>query len=501
MSALEGISKTPLYRSILVGAGGSSVPIRQLIKSSGAYALSSVTLPLIALLLAPFLTHSLSPADYGILTILNICISLSAGITQLGLGSAFFRAYGYDYTSNEDRRHVLGTVLVLLCIVSLVMVIGVVLLAPFLANLLFGRPSLGNLIILTAVVVLLQNLTVPGFAWLRAENHAYFYSLLAIGNLLLVLIASIILVGVLNLGIAGAILATGSGYASVMLITLPIIFRRAAFKTRPDIVRSLLGFGVPLVFSFLAAWILQLSDRYLLSILTSLAETARYAVAYTLGSAISVIVIGPFTLAWPTAVFAIARREDAIHVYKLVFRWYSIFLLFAAFGLSLVGTLLLDWLFPKTYHTGDSIIPLVAVSIVFYGIFGVFMVGANIRRMTWLGVIFIAVAAFINVALNLVLIPHFGGMGAAISTLIAYVVLAAQALIVGRRIYFVPFEIGLFLLALLLGVALYVGSYFLGRGLGTFGTWCISICAFIFFGVCLALLGKLVTKSNLAAHE
>jgi O-antigen/teichoic acid export membrane protein len=496
MSAIEGTSKTPLYRSIFVGTGGSIAPIRQLIRSSGAYALSSMALPLIALLLAPFLTHSLSPADYGILTILTICISLCAGITQLGLGSAFFRAYGYDYTSNEDRRFVIGTVLVLLCIVSLLMVVGAVLLAPFLANLLFNRPSLGNLIILTAVVVLLQNLTVPGFSWLRAENHAFFYSLLAIGNLLLVLITSIIMVGVLNMGLVGAILATGSGYASVMLITLPIIFRLAAFKIRPDIMRNLLSFGVPLVFSFLAAWILQVSDRYLLGVLTSLAETARYAVAYTLGSAISVVVIGPFTLAWPTAIFAIAKRNDAILVYKLVFRWFSIFLLFAAFGLSLVGTLLLDWLFPKTYHTGASIIPVVAVSIVFYGIYGVFMVGANIRRMTWLGIIFIAVAAFINVALNLVLIPKFGGMGAAISTLIAYIVLAAESFIVGRRIYFVPFETGIFLFALLLGVALYLGSYFAGRNLGMIGSWCISICAFIFYGVCLALLGIVVTKRN-----
>src|SRR5579859_7862859 len=92
-------------------------PLRGLIKSSGIYAIASVASPLVSLVLAPFLTHHLSPSEYGILTILNTLIGLVAGITQLGLGSAFFRAYSYDYTSHRDRRDVLATVTVLLCFV------------------------------------------------------------------------------------------------------------------------------------------------------------------------------------------------------------------------------------------------------------------------------------------------------------------------------------------------------------------------------------------------
>src|SRR2546430_11493969 len=42
-------------------AEGQVAVLRKLIKSSGVYALSSVALPLIALVLSPFLTHNLSP--------------------------------------------------------------------------------------------------------------------------------------------------------------------------------------------------------------------------------------------------------------------------------------------------------------------------------------------------------------------------------------------------------------------------------------------------------
>src|SRR5438874_415824 len=77
--------------------------IRTLIKSSGIYTLSSLAGPLISLVLMPFLAHRLSSTDYGALAVLNTATILFAGVTQLGLGSAFFRAYSYDYESQSDR--------------------------------------------------------------------------------------------------------------------------------------------------------------------------------------------------------------------------------------------------------------------------------------------------------------------------------------------------------------------------------------------------------------
>jgi len=88
--------------------------IRKLAKSSGVYAIASFVSPLIALVLAPFLTHNLSHNDYGALTILNTAISLIVGLTQFGLASAFFRAYNCDYESERDHQDILGTVVILL---------------------------------------------------------------------------------------------------------------------------------------------------------------------------------------------------------------------------------------------------------------------------------------------------------------------------------------------------------------------------------------------------
>jgi O-antigen/teichoic acid export membrane protein/glycosyltransferase involved in cell wall biosynthesis len=430
-------------------------------KDLGIYALSSITVPLISLALAPFLTHALSPSDYGTLILLNTLIALMTGLTQLGMGSAFFRAYNYDYTERNERDSVVVTTTFLLFLVSMLTVISAIVIAHFLAHHLFGHTSLSRLIVIAGGVIFVQNLAIPGFAWLRAENRALFYSLLAISNILTSLLANIVLVGMLHWGIEGALIATGIGYIWVVACTLSVIILRSGNKIRLDIARNLLGFGLPLVPSVVSYWILQLSDRYLLSILGSLTETAKYTIAYTLGTAINIVVISPFTLAWPTTMFSIARNKNAPHTFQIAFRWFSLVLLLSGFALSLCGGLILNWFFPVAYHSATYVIPIVSTSLVFYGLYNIFMIGANIQRKTWLSSIFITLAASVNLLMNLALIPRYGAMGAAVSTLVAYILLALIAYVVNQKLYPIAFEIERFVLAFLAGVALYAGTCFL----------------------------------------
>jgi O-antigen/teichoic acid export membrane protein len=472
------------------GAGSYIIQARSLAKSSGIYALASLSSPLVSLVLAPFLAHRLSPTSYGILTVLTTAIGLAAGITQLGLGSAFFRVYNYEFTEPDDRRSVLATVSVLLCLVSIPVAIAASLIASPLAGVLLSRPSLSGLITLSVCVVVVQNLTVPGFAWLRAENRPLFFSLLSIGNVLIVLCVNLVLVGLLQWGVAGSLLATGIGYASVALCTLPVIFWRSRLKVRRDIAWSLLTFGSPQVLSYISVWVLQLSDRYLLSLLVSLAQVASYSVAYSLGSVLATLVIAPFSLAWPATMFSVAKRKDAPQIFQLIFRWFSMVLLFVAFAISIGGSLLLDWLFPKSYHSAAPIIPVIAESIVFYGFYIVFMAGASIRRKTWMPAVFTGLAAAANVALNLVLIPRYGSAGAAASTLIAYIVLALVAYVANQRIYPIPYETKRLLLSIFSGVVLYIGADVLSLEWGAFWRWPLTVVSLVLYGTLLLFLGQ-----------
>ena len=478
------------------GAQDYASLIRDLVKSSGIYAIASLAPPLVSLILAPFLTHSLSRSDFGALVVLNTAIALVTGITQLGLISAVFRAYNYDYESRRDRLAVLSTTVVLLSLTSLPITLLVAMTAPWLASLLLGNSSFGTPLKIAALVVLMQNLSLPGFAWLRAEKRAMFFSMLSILNLLVTLGGNVILVGAAHMGITGALLATGAGYAVVVICTLPLILLRAGLASRLDITRNLLSFGIPLVINGVSFWVLQLSDRYLLSRLGSLAQTASYGVAYNLGAVLSIVILSPFILAWPTAMFAIAKRKDAPQVFQLVFRWFSMVLLLAAFALALIAVAVLDLFFPPSYHSAAPLIPVISVSMIFYGVYYIFTIGVGVRRKTWFVSLAMTLAALINVGCNLVLIPLYGSMGAALSTLIAYVFLALIMYVVNQRVYPIPFEIHIFAIALLVGIAVYAGSTFLAQYQTIYGVCAIYVSSTVLYGGSLVLLGKVSTRDR-----
>ncbi len=472
--------------------GNYAADIRKLLKSSGVYALASLALPLVTLVLSPFLTHALSRTDYGALAVMTTAISLLAGVTQFGLGTAFFRAYNYDYELQEDKLRVLSIVIILLALSSVPLALGVALLAPWLATFLVGSASYSGSVRLLGLVVLLQNLTVPGFAWLRAEGRAAFYAVLSVTNLLVNLAMTVILIRWLQLGVNGALLAMALGYGFVVICTLPLALLRAGLRFRWDVSWSLFSFGLPMVGNLVSIWVLQLADRYLLSHLGSLAETASYTVAYSLGGVLGALVLSPFSLAWPTAMFAIAKRDDAASVFRQIFRWYSLFLLFATAGLMLASVCVLYLFFPVSYYVAVPVIPIVALSIMFFGIYNYFTVGISIRRKTWLAVVLTALAALTNVGLNLWLIPSYGAIGAAFATLVGYLLLAIGGYIVNQWLYPIPFEIGLFGLALFTGVLLYGGAALLLQlqKVGNVGAFIIFVYLFCLYAGLLAYMGK-----------
>jgi len=451
-------------RSVVLSRFGQTA-LYGLVRSSAIYALAAIASPLTSLVLAPFLTRQLSAGDYGLLVVLNTAIGLLAGITQLGLSSAFFRAYNYDYSTRRDKASVVATAFGLLIAIAVIAVAVTALIAGLAGNRLSGRASSDNLVVLAIVVVIVQNLALPAFAWMRAEGRSVSFALVSIINVAVTLTANVVLVGVLHRGVAGSLIATASGYAAVILATAPALAAHMALP-RIDIARSMLSFGVPQVPNVLALWVLQLSDRYLLAQLRSLDETARYAVAYSLGMAVSIVVVSPFALAWPTAMYAIAKREDARDQFRLVFTAACLTFLFIAYALSLVGVLLLDRLFSNTYHSAAPVIPLVSESLALSGMYMLLTIGIGLTRKTWVASALTLSAAVANVLINLLLIPRFGALGAAISTLLAYAGLVAAAYLVNQRLYPLDLPIGRLVAAVAIGMVLYWGSYQVGMTLG-----------------------------------
>jgi O-antigen/teichoic acid export membrane protein len=81
-----------------------------------------------------------------------------------------------------------------------------------------------------------------------------------------------------------------------------------------------------------------------------------------------------------------------------------------------------------------------AVSIVLYGVYFIFWVGANVAKKNRMVPVFFVIASAVNVALNFAFVPEYGMWAAAWSAVAGYAILAGTIYFYSRRYYPIPYE-------------------------------------------------------------
>jgi len=227
---------------------------------------------------------------------------------------------------------------------------------------------------------------------------------------------------------------------------------------RPERLRRYLAYGLPLTVSFALGWVVSGSDRLLLAWLLDEAAVGLYAVGYDLAQhAIGLLLSVVQAAAYPLAVHAMEQRgkaaaRDQIRQNGELLAGIA---LASAAGVMVLAPLLAPVLVGADYRDGVALLlPWVAVAAALGGIkafhFDVaFHLGHQSR---WL-VLIAALAAVVNVGLNLWLIPRHGMLGAAYGTVLAFALGTVASAVLGRRVFAMPPAIPILGRALLVGLA------------------------------------------------
>jgi O-antigen/teichoic acid export membrane protein len=93
-----------------------------LFRKSGIYTFTSIINAGIPLLLLPILTHKLTPADYGIVAMFQLAVSVILPFIGMNLEASITRKY-YDRDDTDFSSYVGSCILLILC--SFILVIGV----------------------------------------------------------------------------------------------------------------------------------------------------------------------------------------------------------------------------------------------------------------------------------------------------------------------------------------------------------------------------------------
>ncbi len=371
----------------------------------------------------PILTRVLGASDYGVWALILVTVSLAHPLIQLGLGNAVLRFL----PAKGKTEIVRGVVTALSVIVFTGAVAGLVF---FFASDLFARAFLNDGAAITAIRVAALLLMLDSLAGVALGAFRVFGQIKRYAAVMLLqtvlevgLIAFFVLSGY---GLMGAVVALLITRAVTIAVALALIFSYAGFA-RPDfsLLPSYLKYGLPLVPHALFAYVVASSDRYVIGGFLDAAQVGIYAAAYSIGNIVLMFSAQIRYVLRPTMYKGYDEgRVDEVKTY-LSYSW-KLFLLLSvpsAFGLSvLAGPLLASLTTPEFIAAGRLIVPLVAGSMVVHGAGNLLQGVILLSKRSMVFLIIYGVAAAVNLGLNLLLVPRWGVVVAAVTTLIAYAV-------------------------------------------------------------------------------
>jgi len=428
---------------------------KQLIKDSFIYSVGSVVTLVIAFFLIPVYTRVFTPGEYGTIELLLTFNGFLLAFLVMGTDSAQTR-YFYESEQKEHRREVVSTTLCFRILWGAV-TIGVCMLAASAFNQFLFNGEMPNtyfyLIFLAALFSVILNCLIAVYRLLLRPKP---YLAMTLSHGLLNAAIIILLVVYFRQGVLGYLV----GYAASILLLIPV----AAFLLREyislnfsrSLIKKMLKFGIPLMPTGIAIWVMNFADRYFLTQYTTLGEVGLYALGAKFGMGIALIT-GAFRLAWTPLALSVAKEPDAKAFYRNVAEIYMVGLSFIVVVLTGISKLLMIVMTQPDFYAGYIVVGILAYSAVFYGLYTISTLGIWLGEKTVFATVAIVVSAGLNIGLNIAFIPIWGMIGAAVATLVAYVIGNVLVFYFGEKCYPISFNylhLGATMLVTCVGIAL-----------------------------------------------
>jgi len=196
---------------------------------------------------------------------------------------------------------------------------------------------------------------------------------------------------------------------------------------------------VPTMPAELSLYGLNFVDRIVIVRSLGLAEAGLYSLAVKFAQAVNVLVRG-FQLAWPPLAYSIRDDGEARRAYAAIVTWFVAGCAFVVTGMWLFSRWIVRLLAAPQFFDSYEAIGLIATGVTLYALYMVLVVILGRTGRTELNLPATVAALVANVALNVLLVPPLGIVGAGLALVASYVVVVALMYVFTQRLFPVPYE-------------------------------------------------------------
>lgn len=457
---------------------------KSLFKQTTIYGLATVLPRMLSFLLVRLYTDTLSSAsDYGIVTVVFSYLVFMNVILSYGMETSFFRFYNTE----PDKQKVIQTSTISIFWSS----IGFLILA------LLTRSTIANItnidveyITYVIWILVLDALVVVPFSKLRINQRPVRFAIVKILNTVINLGLNVFfliflpklanpdsvfnLIYIEDFQIGYIFVSNLIASLLTFLYFIPSYLKiNWSFDTK--LWKRMMGYSLPVLVAGIAFAINEHLDKILLERILPPAiaehQVGVYGACYKLGL-FMILFSTAFRLGIEPFFFSYAKNENAPKTYANITKYFVIFGSLILLGVVVFADILKVIMIPNTaYWEAMKVVPLIILANFFLGIYHNLSVWYKLTDKTKMGAYISIVGAAFTLILNFTLIPKYSYMGSAVATLAAYGSMMLLSYFIGKKHYYIPYDIkkiGVYLGAsvLLSGIYFYEfrENYFVGTG-------------------------------------
>ena len=421
------------------------------IKGSAILVLANMMIKAINFFLLPLYTKYLTPTELGISDAITNVTAILLPILMLGLDSAF-SAFYFDERTEEHKRKVFNTSLVTLIIAGIVPFI-IAIFSRDISLWLFGTEK-NQILVAVALITISFNLWYTPYAlYARMENRMFLFAMVNVSASLLMIGSNIVFVSVMQLF-----------QMLAYLVFMPKLFKYQEYDKQ--LLNQMLKYSIPIIPTAIAAWFLNLSDRYIILHYFSAAEVGIYGIGARFSSVLSILSNAVFT-AYTTFAFDKKDDEDAKYQYKRVLGFYYMILMLTCIFVTMWGKEIIALMSNSAYGAAYLLLPGLLFGQVMYGVSVIVGYGLSFEKKT--NYIFAAnvIGAVLNIVLNFAFIPNFGVEAAAYTTYVGYFVMAILLYVFAQKFYPCDYAISKVIISnvIIIALATFMNHYEMALGI------------------------------------
>ena len=375
--------------------------------------ISNIGSKAISFILAPLYSYYLSTSQYGTMDLITTTVGLIMPLLCLDIFEATYR-FASDKKYNDK---VVFSSSMSLCMFMSIIAFVIVGLINFCA-------IAPNAVLFSILLAVLDANYQVMSQFARGQNKMRIFALSGVINSLFLLISDIIFMVLLRYELVGWMIAYifGKVIACVYVWWSANLKQFFSFKSVcKEFYKEAARYALPLLPNTMMWWVMNASDRYMIAMYLGTTANGIYAVANKMPSLISVFE-NIFYQAWQTSSINALEDKSRDKFYSNVFKNYFSVLVLGVLVLLLVLKPVTIRLFAHGYEEAWMSTAILVVAVMFHALSGNLGTLYGTFKSTKGALITSIIGAATNIVLNMIFIPRWGIIAAAITTLIGYIV-------------------------------------------------------------------------------